>query len=105
MFFHGHTVFSRPYGCPCHDHIKYDHMFLQVCWPPKADDGDSESGEASSAHTGDGEEPWFEATWEGGVRALGPRRRGQSSRRYPQIDTATGIDFNQSLYDFIQERM
>ena len=29
MFFHGHTVFSRPYGCPCHDHIKYDHMFLQ----------------------------------------------------------------------------
>ena len=40
---------------------RYTHV-CKLCWPPKADDGDSESGEASSAHTGDDEEPWFEAT-------------------------------------------
>ena len=33
-----------------------------------ADDEDSESGEASSAHTGDGEEPWYEAGLGGRVR-------------------------------------
>ena len=77
----------------------------KLCWPPKADDGDSESGEASSAHTGDGEEPWFEATWEGWGSGFGPSAEGAGEPTIPQIDTATGIDFNQSLNDFIRERM
>ena len=76
---------------------RYTHV-CKLRWPPKPDDGDSESGEASSAHTGDGEEPWLDATWEGWGSGLDPR---QST----QIDAATGIDFNQSLYDFIRERM
>ena len=32
---------------------RYTHV-CKLCWPPKADDEDSESGDASSAHTGDG---------------------------------------------------
>ena len=42
---------------------RYTHV-CKLCWPPKPGDDDSESGEASSAHTGDtgdGEEPWYEA--------------------------------------------
>ena len=50
---------------------RYTHV-CKLCWPPKADDDDSESGEASLAHTGDGEEPWYEATWEGRGSASGP---------------------------------
>ena len=73
----------------------------KLCWPPKADDEDSESGEASSADTGDGEEPWYEATWEG----WGSGFDGADELAVPQIDAATGLDFNQSLYDFIRERM
>ena len=83
---------------------RYTHM-CKLCWPPKADDGDSESGEASSAHTGDGEEPWFEATWEGWGSGFGRPAEGAGEPTIPQIDTATGIDLNQSLYDFIRERM
>ena len=72
--------------------------------PPMDKDEDSESGEASSAHTGDGEEPWYEATWEGWDRASGPVD-GADVPAVPQIDAATRLDFNQSLYDFIRERM
>ena len=77
----------------------------KLCWPPKADDEDSESGEASSAHTGDGEEPWYEATWEDRGSGFGPYADGAGEPSVPQIDTATGLDFNQSLYDFIRDRM
>ena len=77
----------------------------KLCWPPKADDEDSESGEASSAHTEDGEEPWLDATWEGWGSGLGPPAEGAVEPTIPQIDAATGIDFNQSLYEFIRERM
>ena len=83
---------------------RYTHV-CKLCWPPKADDGDSESGEASSAHTGDSEEPWLDATWEGWVSGLGPPAEGAGEPTIRQIDAATGIDFNRSLYDFIRERM
>ena len=58
-----------------------------------------------SAHTGDGEEPWYEATWEGCGSGFGPHVDGVDVPTVSQIDAATGLDFNQSLYDFIRERM
>ena len=79
---------------------RYTHV-CKLCWPPKMDDEDSESGEASSAHTGDGEEPWYEATWGG----FGPHAAGVVEPEAPQIDAATGLNLNQTLYDFIRERM
>ena len=70
---------------------RYTHV-CKLCWPPKADDEDSESGEASSAHTRDGEEPWYDDTWDWGGTGFGPH-----------VDGA--VDLGQTLYDFIRERM
>ena len=83
---------------------RYTHV-CKLCWPPKAGNEDSESGEASSAHTGDGEEPWYEATWEKWGSGFGPHLDGADVPAARQIDAATGLNFNQSLYHFIRERM
>ena len=58
---------------------RYTHV-CKLCWPPKADDKDSGSG-------------------------FGPHADGAGEPSVPQIDAATGLDFNQSLYDFIRDRM
>ena len=72
---------------------------------PKASDDDSESGEASSAHAGDGEEPWYEATWSLEGSGFGLQRDGAGEPEASQIDPATGLNLNTTLYDFIRERM
>ena len=80
---------------------RYTHV-CKLCWPPKAGDDDSESGEASSAHTGDGEEPWYEGTWSWEVApwGWGRRTRGSPDR------SGYGAKFeSKTLYDFIRERM
>ena len=54
---------------------RYTHV-CKPCWPPKADDEDSESGEASPGHMGDGEEPWYDAMWGWGGSGFDPRGWG-----------------------------
>ena len=52
---------------------------------------------------------WDEATWEGWGSGFGfftwMDVDGADVPTVPQIDAATGLDFNQSLYEFIRERM
>ena len=69
---------------------RYTHV-CKLCWPPKAGDDDSESGEASSAHTGDGEEPWYEAAWSWDGPGFRSREVGAGEPEAPQIDPATGL--------------
>ena len=62
---------------------RYTHV-CKLCWPPKADDEDSESGEASSAHTETARSLGTKIRGRIGDRALGPTQMGQASRRYPR---------------------
>ena len=62
------------------------HSRVQAMLAAQEDDEDSESGEASSAHTGDGEEPWYEATWEGWGSGFGRYVDGAGEPAVPQIN-------------------
>ena len=44
-----------------------------------------------TAHTADGEEPWYEATWEGWGSGFGPHVDGANVPEVPQTDAATGL--------------
>ena len=76
-------------------HAKPPTSSTHVCklyWPPKAGDDDSESGEASSARTGDGEEPWYDATWSWGGSGFGPHWDGAIKLASPEIEPTTGLE-------------
>ena len=79
---------------------RYTHV-CKLCWPPKADDEDSESGEASSAHTTDSEEiRCYMGFGEGlGGLGLGPTWMGQPSLRFRRwIRLGTGLDSNARVH-------
>ena len=60
---------------------------------------------AKPRRTGGGEEPWYEATWSWEGSGFGPHKKGAGEPEAPQIDLAMGLNVNQTLYDFIRERM
>ena len=57
---------------------RYTHV-CKLCWPPKAGDDDSESGEASSTRC-------YVATWSWGGSGFGPHGDGVVEPETPQID-------------------
>ena len=83
---------------------RYTHV-CKLCWPPKAGDNDSESGEASSAHTETARSLGTKLRGVGKGRVLGPQKLGQSNPRLPRYIRLTGLNLNQTLHDFIRTRM
>ena len=82
---------------------RYTHV-CKLCWPPKAGDDDSESGEASSAHTETARSLGTKLRGVGGV-GFGPREDGAGEPEAPWIGPAKRLNLNQTLYDFIHKRM
>ena len=77
----------------------------KLCWPVTNGGEANESDEASSAHTGDGEEP--DDTWEWGEQGYGPHADGVVESVVPAANVVrdpSKFDMSQSLFDF-QERM
>ena len=82
---------------------RYTHV-CKLCWPPKADNEDSEPARPRRPIQETARSLGTKLRGRIGDRALAPRRWGRRAVG-TQTDTVAGLDFNQSLYDFIRDRM